>query len=301
MAMTNEHFPTVGGMIEWCAGELERGGVFYGHGTDNAVDEAASLIFSVAGLDHAAAAVDPKAVYSRAWPSNLSPVVDGLLRRRIDERVPLPYLLKEAWFAGLSFYVDERVLIPRSPFAELIAERFEPWLDPTAVHRILEIGTGSGCIAIALARAFPDSRVVAGDLMADALAVARINLERHAMEDRVELVQSDLYERVEGRFDLIVSNPPYVPLEEVAGLPGEYTHEPGIALASGDDGLDTSRRILQDAARYLTDGGTLALEVGTGAALLEAAFPRLGFVWPELERGGEGLALVSAVDLQGLD
>jgi ribosomal protein L3 glutamine methyltransferase len=301
MAMTNEHFPTVGGMIEWCVGELERGGVFYGHGTDNAVDEAASLIFSVAGLDHAAAAVDPQAVYSRAWPSNLSPVVDGLLRRRIDERIPLPYLLKEAWFADLSFYVDERVLIPRSPFAELIAERFEPWLDPTAVHRILEIGTGSGCIAIALARAFPDSRVVAGDLMANALEVARINLARHAMEGRVELVQSDLYERVEGRFDLIVSNPPYVPLKEVAGLPGEYTHEPGIALASGDDGLDSSRRILQDAARYLTDGGTLALEVGTGAALLEAAFPRLGFVWPELERGGEGLALVSAVDLQGLD
>jgi len=301
MVTTNENSSTVGGMIEWCAGELEHGGVFYGHGTENAVDEAACLVFGVAGLDHAAAAANPEAVYSREWPSNLSPVIDSLLRQRIDERIPLPYLLKEAWFAGFSFYVDERVLIPRSPFAELVAERFAPWLDPSAVHRILEIGTGSGCIAIALARAFPDSRVVAGDLMADALDVARINVERHAMEGRVELAQSDLFERIEGRFDLIVSNPPYVPLDEVAGLPREYAYEPGIALASGDDGLDSSRRILQDAARYLTDGGMLALEVGAGAALLEATFPTLRFVWPELEHGGEGLALVSAVDLQSLE
>jgi len=300
MVMHNEDSPTVGGMIEWCAGELERGGVFYGHGTDNAVDEAASLVFSVAGLDHAAAVASPESVYSRPWPSNLSAVIDGLLRRRIDERVPLPYLLKEAWFAGLAFYVDERVLIPRSPFAELIAERFEPWLDPSAVGRVLEIGTGSGCIAIALAHAFPDSRVVAGDLMADALDVARINVGRYAMEGRVELVQSDLFERIEGCFDLIVSNPPYVPVDEVAGLPHEYAHEPGTALASGDDGLDSSRRILQDAARHLTGGGMLALEVGAGIAALETAFPTLRFIWPELEQGGEGIALVSAVDLQGL-
>jgi ribosomal protein L3 glutamine methyltransferase len=288
-------------MIEWCAGKLEQGGVFYGHGTDNAIDEAACLVFNVAGLDHGAALVNPEAVYSREWPANLSSTIDGLLHRRIAERIPLPYLLKEAWFAGLSFFVDERVIIPRSPFAELIAEQFEPWLDSTEVGRILEIGTGSGCIAIALAQAFPGSQVVAADLMADALDVARINVERHALEGRVELVQSDLFERIEGRFDLIVSNPPYVPREEVAGLPREYAYEPGIALASGADGLDSSRRILQDAARYLTDRGMLALEVGAGAAALETAFSTLRFVWPELEQGGEGLALVAAADLRALD
>jgi len=298
MVTRNEYPPTVGGMIDWCTHALERGGVFFGHGTDNAVDEAASLVFGVAGLDHGAAAIDPQAIYSRPLPAYVSAAIDGILRRRIDERVPLPYLLNEAWFAGLPFFVDERVLVPRSPFAELIAARFEPWLDPAAVRRILEIGTGSGCIAIALARAFPGSHVVAGDLMADALDVARINVERHAMADRVELVQSDLFERIDGTFDLIVSNPPYVPESEVAELPSEYGFEPGIALLSGADGLDSSRRILQDAARYLTAGGMLALEVGAGAAALEVAFPTFGFRWPEFEFGGEGIALVSATELQ---
>ena len=298
MVTQNEYSPTVGGMIQWCAHELERGGVYYGHGTDNAIDEAASLVFAVAGLDHSAAAVDPEAIYARALPADVMTAIGGLLRRRIDERAPLPYLLKEAWFAGLSFYVDERVLVPRSPFAELIAARFEPWLDPVRVKRILDIGTGSGCIAIALALAFPDSHIVAGDLMADALDVARINVERHALADRVELVQSDLFEQISGTFDLIVSNPPYVPQNEANELPREYGHEPGIALASGADGLDSSRRILQDAARYLTVDGMLAIEVGAGAGVFEAAFPTLGFIWPEFEFGGEGIALLSAAGLQ---
>jgi len=298
MVTRKEYSSTVGGLIDWCAHELEQGGVYCGHGTDNAVDEAASLVFGVAGLDHAAAIVDPQPLYTRMLPAQVTADIEGLLRRRIDERIPLPYLLQEAWFAGLSFFVDERVLVPRSPFAELIGARFEPWLDPAAIRRILEIGTGSGCIAIALARAFPESLVVASDLMADALDVARINVERHAMSDRIELVQSDLFERIDGTYDLIVSNPPYVPQGEAADFPREYGHEPGIALTSGADGLDSSRRILQDAARYLTVGGMLALEVGAGAAALEAAFPTFGFIWPELEMGGEGIALVSAADLK---
>jgi len=298
MVKRNEYSSTVGGLIDWCAHELEQGGVYYGHGTDNAVDEAASLVFGVAGLDHAAAVVDPQALYTRMLPQQVTADIEGLLRRRIDERIPLPYLLQEAWFAGLAFFVDERVLVPRSPFAELIGAHFEPWLDPAAIGRILEIGTGSGCIAIALARAFPDSHIVASDLMADALDVARINVQRHAMTDRIEIVQSDLFERIDGTYDLIVSNPPYVPQGEVAGFPREYGHEPGIALTSGADGLDSSRRILQDAARYLTVGGMLALEVGAGAAALEAAFPTRGFIWPELELGGEGIALVWAADLR---
>ncbi len=298
MVTRNEYPQTVGGMIEWCAQQLEQGGVYCGHGTDNVIDEAASLVIGVAGLDHATAVVDPQAFYTRVLPSNVSAEIGGLLRRRIEERVPLPYLLKEAWFAGLPFFVDERVLVPRSPFAELIAARFEPWLDPDKVTRILEIGTGSGCIAIALALAFSGSQVVACDLMADALEVARNNVERHGVGSRVKLVQSDLFEQIEGTFDLIVSNPPYVPSSEAIELPSEYGREPSIALFSGLDGLDSSRRILQDAARYLGDGGMLALEVGSGTTALEAAFPALGFIWPEFEFGGEGIALVSAAELQ---
>ncbi len=298
MDAQNEYPQTVGGMIQWCALELDRGGVYCGHGTDNAIDEAASLVFGAARLDHAAAALDPQPVYAQVLSAQTLSLIDKLLRRRIDERMPLPYLLEEAWFAGLSFFVDERVLVPRSPFAELIGARFEPWLDPARVEHILEIGTGSGCIAIALAQAFPGSRVVAADLMADALEVARINVERHGVADRVDLLQSDLFDQIGGKFDLIVSNPPYVPESELTGLPREYAHEPDVALISGSDGLDSSRRILQDAARYLTTGGLLALEVGAGAAVLESAFPTLGFVWPEFECGGEGIALVSAAELR---
>lgn len=296
--VTQQQYPTtVGGMIDSCAAELERGGAFFGHGTDNCRDEAAALVFAVAGLNHDEACRSPAAVYGRELAPGCAARIATALRRRIDERVPLPYILKEAWFAGLTFYVDERVLIPRSPFAELIAGRFAPWLAPAGPRRILEIGTGSGCIAIALARAFPDSRVVAADLMPEALDVARINVERHGVGDRVELVVSDLFAGVAGRFDLIVSNPPYVPAGDIAALPREYAHEPEMALISGADGLDSSRRILQDAARYLTVDGWLALEVGAGAAALEAAFPSLAFVWPEFEFGGEGIALLPAAGL----
>jgi len=298
MTTQDEDSPTVGGMIDWSARELEQGGIYCGHGTDNVLDEAASLVFGVAGLDHAAAAINPEGVYAQPLPPGIPEKIETLTRRRIDERVPLPYLLKEAWFAGLPYYIDERVLVPRSPFAELITARFEPWLDPATVGDILEIGTGSGCIAIALALAFPDSRVVAADLMADALEVARLNVERHGVAERVELVQSDLFRQIDGSFDLIVSNPPYVPEGEAAQWPPEYSHEPLIALTSGVDGLDSSRRILQDAARYLTAGGMLALEVGTGAKALEAAFPTLGFIWPAFEFGGEGITLVSSAALQ---
>jgi ribosomal protein L3 glutamine methyltransferase len=298
MVTRNEYPTTVGGMIEWCAQELERGDVFCGHGTDNVIDEAASLVCAVAGLEHAAAISGPQAFYTRALPGGVAVAINGMLRQRIEQRLPLPYLLKEAWFAGLPFYVDERVLVPRSPFAELIAAHFEPWLEPSSVRRILDIGTGSGCIAIALARAFPASHVVAVDLMPDALDVARINVTRHAVQDRVELVQSDLFEQVEGTFDLIVSNPPYVAEGEVTELPPEYSHEPNVGLFSGADGLDSSRRILQDAARYLTDDGMLAIEVGDGAARLDAAFSKLGFIWLEFESGGEGVALLSAAELR---
>ncbi len=285
----------IGDLIEKLSAQLESAGVFFGHGTGSAFDEAAALVFHVAGLSHDAA---PGAYEQPVTDAQLA-AVDALLRRRIGERMPLPYLTHEAWFAGLRFYVDQRVLVPRSPLAELIASRFTPWLGRRTAGRILELGTGSGCIAIACAAAFPECRVIATDISAAALQVARINVARHRMQGRVQLVQADLYAGLSGDFDLIVSNPPYVPDNALEGLPAEYHHEPRLALASGVDGLAAARTILQDAASHLSPAGMLALEVGSGWQALERAFPAVPFIWPELESGGEGIALVHRADLTG--
>lgn len=299
MVMQIEQPGTVGALIRWCADALDQAGVVYGHGTANSVDEAASLVYHVTGLVHPESNDSaPDAVYALPIAADQFRRTAELLRIRIEQRVPLPYLTHESRFAGLNFFVDERVLIPRSPFAELIVTGFEPWLDRGSVHRIAEIGTGSGCIAIACALEFPHSWVVATDVSRPALEVARINLARHRVEERVRLVQTDLFRGLSGRFDLIVSNPPYVPQADVVSLPREYHHEPDLALVSGLDGLSSARRILQDAAQYLTDEGVLAIEVGAGWRDLEAAFPRLAFIWPELERGGEGIALIGVEDLR---
>jgi ribosomal protein L3 glutamine methyltransferase len=251
-------------------------------------------VFHVLTLEHA----DAAKAYALQVPDTARKQVEALLQQRISTRKPLPYLTGEAWFAGLPFFVDDRVLVPRSPFAELIINRFEPWLDPAPVRRILEIGTGSGCIAVALALAFPESRVVATDISPGALAVAASNIQRHGVAERVELVEADLFAGLAAPFDLIVSNPPYVPEDDVAAFPTEYRHEPRLALVSGADGMETPARILHHAARFLTPQGWLALEVGAGADALEARFPRLPFVWPEFMNGGDGIALVSAADLR---
>lgn len=288
---------TVAAAIDACAARLRDGDAYFGHGTDNARDEAAALVFHVLELDHE----DAARAYRLPVTVGDRQRIDGLLEARLRTRQPLPYLTHEAWFAGLPFHVDERVLVPRSPFAELIAARFEPWVDPSGVRRILEIGTGSGCIAVALALAFPDSQVVATDISADALAVAAINVARHAVGDQVQLVEADLYPASPiDPFDLIISNPPYVPEDEIAGFPAEYHHEPRLALASGPDGMETPARILHHAAPFLTPRGWLALEVGAGASRLEHRFPRLPFIWPELLAGGDGIALVTAADLAAL-
>jgi|CXWL01.1.fsa_nt_gi ribosomal protein L3 glutamine methyltransferase len=292
--MASGQVNTVAALITVCATRLEEAGVYFGHGTETARDEAAALVFHVMGLDH----VDASRAYRLPVPAADQLRIDTLLAARISSRRPLPYLTGEAWFAGLPFYVDERVLIPRSPFAELIANRFEPWLDPAKIRCILEIGTGSGCIAVALALAFPDCSVVATDVSVDALAVAARNVQRYNLADRVALVQADLFAGLEGPFDLIVTNPPYVPLEDVVSFPPEYGHEPRLALVSGADGMETPARILHHAARFLTPHGWLALEVGAGVSVLEARFPRVPFLWPELMNGGEGIALVSAADLR---
>jgi ribosomal protein L3 glutamine methyltransferase len=281
-------------VIERGARRLQRAKVFFGHGTDNAWDESAALVLHVLGLPQDAGA----AVYARRVDPKAQQRAEQLITRRIEERVPAVYLTGITWFAGLPFHVDPRVLIPRSPIAELIERRFAPWIDPKRVRRILDIGTGSGCIAIASAKAFPRARVDAVDISDDALEVARINLRRHRLAKRLRLVQSDHFAALENQtYDIIVANPPYVGARELKKLPPEYRHEPRIALAAGRAGLDSVRVILEEAGRHLQPRGILVVEVGNTETAVRRAFRHLPFVWLEFERGGGGVFVLTAEDL----
>ncbi len=274
---------TVGSLVLESAHRLEAAGVAFGHGTANALDEAAWLVLRALGRlpgDVAPVAGEPvDATGARA--------ARALVARRIRTRKPAAYLLKEAWLGPDRFYVDERVIVPRSFIAEMARSRFAPWVkDPASVRTALDLCTGSGCLAILLARAFPKAKVDAADLSRDALAVAAANVAAYRLGRRVRLVESDLFGALGGRtWDLIVSNPPYVTAASMRRLPEEYRREPEMALASGGDGLLHTRRILAEAKRHLNPGGLLVVEIGHNRKALERAYPALPFAWPAFAQG----------------
>lgn len=290
MIVSPSRLQTLRDYIRWAVSRFHEHEVYFGHGTDNAWDEARLLVLGGLHLPWAMADAYLDCRLEEAECLHLN----ELLRRRIEERVPAAYLLGEAWFCGLPFIVDDRVLVPRSPIAEYIERQFAPWL-PKTPARILDLCTGSGCIGIACAYEFPDAEVVLADLSYDALEVANLNIEQHELEGRVYTVQSDGFDGLPGqRFDLIVSNPPYVDLEDFASMPDEYQHEPELGLACGDDGLDLVRRMLADAADHLTDDGLLVVEVGNSQVHVEALYPEIDFTWLEFQRGGHGVFLLAA-------
>lgn len=282
--------------IEEASQQFEQADLFYGHGTDNAWDEAVYLVFSALGISFH----EDDSVMERVVTSAEQTLIADLVARRIDERIPVAYLVGEAWFAGVPFKVDGRVLIPRSPIAELIADRFAALL-PDEPQRILDLCTGSGCIGIACALALPGARVDLADISEDALSLARENVRRHRVETRVDVLQSDLFVKLQPGYDLIVTNPPYVSREEVDELPVEYRHEPELGLVSEDDGLDIPVQILGQAARFLNDDGVLIMEVGYSWTALANRLPHVPFLWLEFANGGEGVCMLTKAQLERIN
>lgn len=286
---------TVRELIAWGARQFEQCDLVYAHGTDNALDEAASLVLYALDIGYD----QPDSILDTVPEEAGLKRAQALLAARMDSRRPAAYLINQAWFAGRPFYVDERVLVPRSPIAELIEARFVPWVNPDRVVAVLDLCTGSGCIGIACAHAFPEAVVDIADLSEDALAVARQNIALHGLESRVNALQSDLFASLpRKRYDIIVSNPPYVPQAELRELAEEFRHEPGIGLEAGGDGLDIVVRILAGAGDYLSAGGILVVEVGNSEEQLVARFPQVPFTWLEFERGGYGVFLLEAGQLE---
>ncbi len=282
---------TIRDYIRWAASRFAEAEVSFGHGTTTALDEAAALVLHTL---HQPYNLSDSYLQSNLTLKERQAVID-VIDRRINERIPAAYLTHEAIFAGLSFYVDERVLVPRSPIAELIEQRFTPWVEEERVERILDLCTGSACIAIACAYAFADAYVDAVDLSIDALAVAERNVAKHQLNDVVTLYQSDLFKELpSARYDIIVSSPPYVSLDEWAQLPAEFRAEPAMGFKGGATGLDLVLRILVDANRYLTHQGILIVEVGSSAETLQSTFPDVPFFWLNFERGGDGVFLLTA-------
>jgi ribosomal protein L3 glutamine methyltransferase len=282
-------------LIRYGASRFNRAGLTFGHGHDSPIDEAAQLVMHVLRLPPD---IPPTYGQARVTADEKREIL-ALFDRRIDERRPAAYLVGEAWFAGLAFKSDPRALVPRSPIAELILAGFEPWLGGRSVERALDLCTGSGCIAIAIAVHQPHWQVDAVDLSEDALALAAENAESLGVAGRVRLLRSNLFDALDGeRYDLIVSNPPYVPAADVAKLPPEYAHEPALGLAAGDDGLDLALRILRDAPQHLSEDGLLVVEVGDSETALAELLPEVPFNWIEFKVGPMGVFALDAEPLR---
>lgn len=290
-----DNLVTVRDWLRYAVSRFNAADLFFGHGSNNAFDEAAYLILHTLHLplDRLEPFLDASLLPEEA--SSIAQMLD----RRIDERLPAPYLTHEAWLQGYRFYVDQRVIVPRSFLAPMILERMQPWLaEPDNVFRALDLCTGSGCLAVLMAEAFPNAEIDAVDLSADALQVAQRNISDYGLEQQITLHQGDLFAPLNDMtYDLIISNPPYVNAVSVAALPREYRHEPALALGSGDDGLDATRIILRKAAQHLNPGGMLAVEIGHNRVALEAAFPELQLVWPEIEGGSDTVFLLTREQL----
>ncbi|AFJ02832.1 Protein-N(5)-glutamine methyltransferase PrmB, methylates LSU ribosomal protein L3p [Methylophaga frappieri] len=283
---------TLRDFLRWTTSRFEETGLFFGHGTEDAFNDASQLILHHLNLPVGEV---PELFLDARLTSAEKTALMILIKKRIEERVPVPYLTQEAWFLGLPFYVDERVLIPRSPFAELISDRFSPWLSsPDDTSHILDMCTGGGCIAIALAHVFPDADIDAVDISDAALEVAKINQHKHQLQDRLHLITSDLWQNLaDKQYDLIVSNPPYVSDDEMADLPAEYRHEPVDALRADDNGLALVRQIIIGAATHLTENGLLFVEVGHSDVTVMETWPEMDFLWLSFEQGGQGIFMLT--------
>jgi len=277
-------------IIDLIYNDFKNNKLHYGHGTDNAEDEAFALVFQYLKLSFD---VD-ESILDRELSEQKINNLRALAKLRIEEHIPVPYLVNEAYFANMPFYVDERVIIPRSPFAELIENQFSPWIEKDNVHNILDLCTGSGCMAIAAAKYFPKAHVDATDLLKEVLTVAKINVEKHNVSDQITLIESNVWEHVpKKKYDIIMSNPPYVSHDEMSSLPQEFLNEPDFALRAEDEGLKIVLEILKYAKEYLTDHGILVVEVGNSKEALEKRMPNVPFIWLEFDRGGEGVFLLT--------
>ncbi len=289
MMLDTKNLTTVKDFIRWGASRFREAELTFAHGMSSALDEAVYLVLHALHLP-----IDTPNTY---WDGHLTPteikIVQTLLLQRINERKPAAYLTHEGWFAGLPFFVDERVLVPRSPIAELVESQFSPWVEADEVESILDLCTGSGCIGIACAYAFSNTKVDLADISQDAIDVANINIQRHDAQQRVQAIRSDVFSHLEGRkYDIIVSNPPYVDAEDMSALTDEFLYEPELGLSSGEDGLDLTLRILYQAADFLTENGILVIEVGNSQYALQQQFPNVPFHWLEFARGGDGVFLI---------
>ena len=289
---------TLRDFLRFAVSRFQQAGLVFGHGSDNAHDEAAYLILHTLHLP-----LDMLEPYlDAALLADEKTELLGKLRERIEQRMPVAYITQHARQGDFDFYVDERVIVPRSFIYELLGEPLSPWIEyPELVHRALELCTGSGCLAIQMAAHYPAAQIDAVDISLDALEVAAVNVEDYGLQERIQLVHTDLFEGLEGTYDLIVSNPPYVDAESVDALPEEYLHEPELALGSGEDGLDTTREILLQAAKFLNPRGVLLVEIGHNRDVLEREYPELPFVWLDTSGGDGFVFLLTREQLLGLE